>query len=137
MTPKGLRIGAALSSLVLVTPAFHSAAPAHAATLRVGKSSLVGFTFVPRDVGFDKNIFAQNGLDIEVVQLSGGARLHQGMVAGAIDIGLGAGSDVAFLVKGPPEAVATVGQSFVDLKILDSQPDMSKCLTEQYLPGRN
>ncbi len=103
MTRDEVRAGVALASLLLATLSLFGAAPASAATLRVGKSSAVGFTFVPLDVGLDKNIFAQNGLDIEVVQLSGSAHLHQGMVAGAIDIGLGAGTDVAFLVKGAPE----------------------------------
>jgi ABC-type nitrate/sulfonate/bicarbonate transport system substrate-binding protein len=35
--------------------------------------------------------------------LEGSAKLHQAMLAGALDIGLGAGTDLAFLVKGSPE----------------------------------
>jgi NitT/TauT family transport system substrate-binding protein len=37
------------------------------------------------------------------LNFTGGARLHQGMVAGAVDIALGSGPDFAFLVKGAPE----------------------------------
>jgi ABC-type nitrate/sulfonate/bicarbonate transport system substrate-binding protein len=35
--------------------------------------------------------------------MEGSAKLHQAMLAGAIDIGLGAGTDISFLVKGSPE----------------------------------
>jgi NitT/TauT family transport system substrate-binding protein len=95
----------ALAVLVLAAPAF-------ADPIRVGKSSAVGFTFVPLDVGLDQKIFAKNGLDIEVIQLAGSAKLHQATVAGAVDIGLGAGTDIAFLVKGAPEtAVGAVSLS--------------------------
>ena len=37
--------------------------------------------------------------------------------------------------KFPPKALDTIAQSFVDLKILDAKPDMSKFLTEKYLPS--
>lgn len=100
--PSRLQIAASIAALTL---AFLHADAAFAEKLRVGKSSSVGFTFIPLDVGIEKNIFAQNGLDIEVIQLSGSAKLHQAAVAGAIDLGLGAGTDVAFVVKGAPETV--------------------------------
>jgi hypothetical protein len=32
------------------------------------------------------------------------------------------------------ESLATLKRSFVDLKLLDSQPDMSKLYTEEFLP---
>jgi NitT/TauT family transport system substrate-binding protein len=75
---------------------------AAAEKIRVGKSAS-GFTFVALDVGVDQRIFERHGLDIEIIHLGGSAKLHQAAVAGAIDIGLGAGTDVAFLVKGAPE----------------------------------
>ena len=78
---------------------------ARAEKLRVGKSSAVGFTFIPLDVGIEKGIFARNGIEVELVQLGGSAKLHQAAVANAIDLGLGAGTDVAFVVKGAPETV--------------------------------
>lgn len=37
--------------------------------------------------------------------------------------------------KFPPAALETLAQSFVDLKILDTKLDMSKLLTEKYLPS--
>jgi hypothetical protein len=37
----------------------------------------------------------------------------------------------------PPSAVAKVQESFVELEILDHEPDMSKYLTTAFLPKRN
>ena len=71
--------------------------------LRVGKTTPQGYAFVPVDVGVQHGFFAKYGLEIEIVNFTGGARLHQGMTAGAADIGLGSGPDFAFLVKGAPE----------------------------------
>ncbi len=79
------------------------ASDVRAETLRVGKSSDIAFTFVPLDVGFQKGIFQRNGVDVEIINLAGSAKLHQAMVAGAVDIGLGAGTDVPFIIKGAPE----------------------------------
>ena len=78
--------------------------PAAAADkLRVGKTTPQGYAFVPVDVGVQHGFFSKYGLEIEIVNFTGGARLHQGMVAGAADIALGSGPDFAFLVKGAPE----------------------------------
>jgi ABC-type nitrate/sulfonate/bicarbonate transport system substrate-binding protein len=74
-----------------------------ATTVRVGNSSTDSFNFLPLAFGMDKKFFQQNGIEIEVIGLSGTAKLHQAMVAGAIDLGLGGGTDIPFLVKGAPE----------------------------------
>lgn len=80
------------------------ASPAMAAEkLTVARSSTSGFTFDPLNIGIEKGIYAKNGLDVQAVVMEGSAKLHQAMLAGALDIGLGAGSDIAFLVKGSPE----------------------------------
>ena len=80
------------------------AGPAIAAEkLAVARSSTSGFTFDPLNIGIEKGIYARNGLDIQAVVMEGSAKVHQAMLAGALDIGLGAGSDIAFLVKGSPE----------------------------------
>jgi ABC-type nitrate/sulfonate/bicarbonate transport system substrate-binding protein len=81
-----------------------AAAPATAADkLRVGNPSAQAFPFIPFEIGLRKGFFAQNGIDAERVDLSGGALLHQAMAAGALDIALGAGPDLAFVAKGAPE----------------------------------
>jgi NitT/TauT family transport system substrate-binding protein len=91
---------AALAALVALAVApFASAAD----TLVVGKAATSAFSFVPLDVGMAEGFFAKRGLDIQSVGFSGSAKLHQAMAAGSLDIGLGAGSDVIFAIKGAPE----------------------------------
>ena len=83
-----------------------SVAPAPAAAadkLRVGNPSAQAFPFIPFEVGVRKGFFTNNGLDVERVDLSGGAQLHQAMAANALDIELGGGPDLAFVAKGAPE----------------------------------
>lgn len=77
--------------------------PARSATVQVGKSSAVAFNFDPIDVGIREKFFENVGLDVEVVTLAGSAKLQQAMIAGSVEFGLGAGTDIAFLVKGAPE----------------------------------
>lgn len=77
--------------------------------LRVGDPSVQAFSFVPLDVGLKYGIFQKYGVDFERISVSGSAKLHQAMTAESIDIAVGAGSDMAFLVKGAPEvAVAAM-----------------------------
>jgi len=84
-------------------------AAAAADKLVVGKAAPGAFSFVPPDIGREMGFFAKHGIEIETVGLSGSAKLHQAMAAGSIDIGVGAGSDMIFAVKGVPEtAVANL-----------------------------
>ena len=99
----GLIVLAALAALIL------GLAPAAAEPLRVGKAQPQAFSFVPLDVGIEKGLFKKYGLEVEGTGFAGGARLHQGMAAGAIDIALGSGPDLPFVLKGAPElAVAAL-----------------------------
>jgi NitT/TauT family transport system substrate-binding protein len=78
--------------------------PAQAADrLRVAKPAAIGFGFSMLDVGIGAGIFKKHDLDIEAMVLEGAAKQHQAMIAHAVDISLGAGTDLAFLVKGSPE----------------------------------
>ncbi len=86
----------ALSLLILAI------APASAETLRVGKAGRTAFSFVPVDVGVQTGIFKRNGLDIEISSFGGDAKVQQAMAADGIDIGLGSGPGLAFIVKGSP-----------------------------------
>jgi NitT/TauT family transport system substrate-binding protein len=58
---------------------------------------------VPLDVGVAEGIFRKYGFDIEVVTVSGSAKIHQAMAADGIDVALGSGPDFPFLVNGSPE----------------------------------
>ena len=75
---------------------------ASAETLRVGKAGRDAFSFVPADIGARTGIFRQHSVDIEISSFGGDARLQQAMAADGIDVGLGSGPGLAFVVKGSP-----------------------------------
>jgi NitT/TauT family transport system substrate-binding protein len=77
--------------------------------LRVGKAVAFAWTFTPLDVGMQTGIFAKQGLEIEASAFNGDARLQQGLTADSIDVGIGSGPGMAFMVKGvPAKAVAVM-----------------------------
>ncbi len=94
-----------LKTLLCLAAAFGaiSAAQADPVALRVGNTSAQAFTFIPFDIGVAKGFFAKYGVETEKIDFSGSAKLHQGMIADAVDIGLGAGTDLQFVAKGAPE----------------------------------
>ncbi len=71
-------------------------------TVRVGKAVPSAFTFVPLDIGVKEGIFAKYGLEVDIINFTGDAKLQQGLTAGSIDFGLGSGPGMAFAVKGAP-----------------------------------
>src|SRR5262245_5871718 len=70
--------------------------------LRVGKPVAESFAFVPLDVGRQHGIVTRHGLDIVMAAVAGGARLRQAMAADGIEIGVGAGPELALVEKGAP-----------------------------------
>jgi NitT/TauT family transport system substrate-binding protein len=86
------------------------ASPASAdAKLRVGKAVPEAFSFVPLDVGIRTGIFKKNGLDIESIAFHGDAKMQQAMAADGIDLALGSGPGMAFIMKGSPvKAIAAM-----------------------------
>src|SRR5262249_38002945 len=67
------------------------------------------FSFVPLDIGMRKGLFAKQGLEIESIAFTGDARMQQAMASDSLDIGLGSGPAMAFIVKGAPiKAVAAM-----------------------------
>ncbi|HXQ54022.1 MAG TPA: ABC transporter substrate-binding protein [Stellaceae bacterium] len=89
------------------------APPARAADkLRVGKSVSEVYGYVPLDIGMDKGIFEKHGLEIEEINFAGGTKMAQAVVAGALDISLSAGPEMALIAKGAPEiAIAAIADS--------------------------
>lgn len=80
--------------------------------LRVGKSIQQVFGYVPLDIGIKYGQFAKQGLDVDEIVFTGGTKLTQAITAGAVDIGLSGGSEMAFIAKGAPElAVASITAS--------------------------
>jgi NitT/TauT family transport system substrate-binding protein len=94
-------VGTAALALLLVSSA------QAAEKLRVGKAVPEAFSFTPVDIGIRKGIFGRNGLEIESIAFAGDARMQQAAAADSIDILLGSGPAMAFIVKGAPiKAVA-------------------------------
>jgi ABC-type nitrate/sulfonate/bicarbonate transport system substrate-binding protein len=93
-----------------VLPALLIAGPSDAADkLRVGKAVPEAFSFVPLDVGMRKGFFADNSLGVESIAFTGDARMQQAMASDSLDIALGSGPAMAFIVKGAPiKAVAAM-----------------------------
>ena len=88
------------------------AADATAETLRVGKAVPEAFSFVPLDIGMHKGIFAKYGIEIETSAFAGDARMQQAMASDSLDIALGSGPAMAFIVKGSPvRAIAVLGNA--------------------------
>jgi NitT/TauT family transport system substrate-binding protein len=77
----------------------HSAADT---TLIVGKANATADNVLPADVGDRLGIFRKHGLDLKIVDFTGGSRMMQAMAAGDIDIAAGAGTEMAFIAKGVP-----------------------------------
>src|SRR5579862_9427137 len=77
-------------------------APAASATLTVGKSAPNADPIIPVNVGEQLGIFKKHGLDLKIVDFTGGSRMAQAMAAGALDIGDGAGTEMALVAKGAP-----------------------------------
>ena len=87
---------AGLATAALTTPA------AAADKLRVGKAVPEAFSFVPPDVGMRNGIFQKNNVELELTAFAGDARMQQAAAADSIDILLGSGPAMAFIMKGAP-----------------------------------
>jgi NitT/TauT family transport system substrate-binding protein len=97
------RRGRFLSLIAVVIAAFFAGDTQAADRLRVGDPSVQAFSFVPLDVGLKFGLYQKYGIEFERISVSGSAKVHQAMTAGALDIAVAAGPDLQFLVKGAPE----------------------------------
>ena len=124
-------IGAALVGIA----ALIAAASASADTLKVGKAFPTAFGFVPLDVGIREGIFKKNGLDIEATAFGGAPMLVQALTAGAVDIGLDGGSDIAMIAKGlPGKGVGALGNAPLEITIVSAPNSPMKTVAD--LKGR-
>ena len=98
---------ASLTSVILLV-AMAMLSPARAnEKLRVAKVVPFAWSFTPLDIGIEAGIFAKHGLDVEASASAGDAKLQQLLTSGSVDIGIGSGPGMAFIVKGvPAKAVA-------------------------------
>src|ERR1700733_5338326 len=79
--------------------------------INVGKADAASTSFLPIHVGDQVGIFKRHGLELKISDFTGGSKLSQAIVAGAIDIGLGAGTEMALVAKGAPMKAVCDGLS--------------------------
>jgi NitT/TauT family transport system substrate-binding protein len=126
---------ALLGGAALNWPVRLDAQPATLDKIRVGNPSVQSFSFLPIRLGVAHGFFSRYGIETEEVTLNGSARLHQAMAAGSLDIGLGSGTDLIFLVKGAPEiAVADMAGPPLLLGVI--VPYDSPAQTADHLKGK-
>jgi NitT/TauT family transport system substrate-binding protein len=80
-------------------------------TVTVGKADAASTSFLPVHVGDKVGIFKKHGLALKISDFTGGSKLSQAIVAGSIDIGLGAGTEMALVAKGAPMKAVCDGLS--------------------------
>src|SRR5215831_596541 len=96
---RGRRLAAlAIAIASIIVPS----APSAAASLTVGKAAPNADPIIPVNVGDKLGFFKKRGLDLTIVDFTGGSKMTQAMAAGSIDIGVGAGTEMAFVAKGAP-----------------------------------
>jgi len=89
---------AALASAALAdAPAAYALDKVH-----VGNPSDIAWAFVPPYVGIEAGIFKKYDLEVDVASFGGDQKMQQALNAGSIDIGLGGGPAMSFVVKGAP-----------------------------------
>jgi NitT/TauT family transport system substrate-binding protein len=122
----GTRVGKiAVSAIAFVLFASASVTVRAADKLTVGKAAQTSTAVMPIDVGVKAGVFAAHGLDVEVVNFAGSAKMHQAMLAGSVDIGIGGGPEMALVAKGAPERAIcdeVPSPAFVGLAIAADSP---------------
>lgn len=95
-------LGAA-SAVIALTLCLTAPAPAFAdTTLTVGKANATSDAIIPVNIGDELGIFKKHGLTLKIQDFGGGSKMAQALTAGSIDIGDGAGTEMAFVAKGAP-----------------------------------
>jgi NitT/TauT family transport system substrate-binding protein len=87
---------AAIGSAVMALPA------SAGTTLIVGKAAATADPIIAVNVGDQLGFFKSHGLDLKIIDFTGGSKMTQAMMAGSIDIADGAGIEMAFVAKGVP-----------------------------------
>jgi len=121
------RLRAALLAFLAVGVASGSAAAAD--RIRAGTPEPTAFVFSALDVAIDGGFFKKYDLDVTRIDFAGGAKLHQAMASGDLDMIIGTGSDMLFLARGAPErAVAAYGNDLLSLSVLVRAEDGPKTM---------
>ena len=108
-----------------------AASSATAETLRVGKAGRDAFSFVPTDIGAQTGLFKKHGIDVTISSFGGDARVQQAMTADGIDIGLGSGPGLAFVLKGSPvKGIAAMADAPLTFALVVRNDDSIKTLDD-------
>lgn len=100
-------------------------------TVRAGTPEPTAYVFSPVTVGIETGIFKQHGLAVERIDFAGGAKLHQAMTAGALDVIIGTGSDIPFVLKGAPErVVAAYGNDLNSVSLVVRRDNSVKTIAD-------
>jgi NitT/TauT family transport system substrate-binding protein len=94
--------GVLLAVLAASGLALTGSAASAAGTLRIGKADANASPILPVNVADKLGLFKKHGLNVQIANFTGGSKMAQAMVAGSIDIGVGAGTEMAFVAKGAP-----------------------------------
>src|SRR5436190_11994734 len=96
------RIRLSAASAIVIGSIIAAGPPATAASLTVGKAAPNADPIIPVNVGDKLGIFKKHGLELTIVDFTGGSKMTQAIAAGSIDIGVGAGTEMALVAKGAP-----------------------------------
>jgi NitT/TauT family transport system substrate-binding protein len=99
---KKIRLSRVMLAVLVASQSGVVASAAFAGTLNVGKADANASAILPVNVADRLGLFKKHGLDVMISDFTGGSKLSQAMVAGSIDIGVGAGTEMAFVAKGAP-----------------------------------
>ena len=98
-----------LTSVAFALAVFATLPATAAEKLRVGKAVPEAFSFVPLDIGIHKGFFQKYGVEAESIAFAGDAKMQQAMASDSIELALGSGPAMAFIVKGAPvKAIAAM-----------------------------
>jgi NitT/TauT family transport system substrate-binding protein len=93
---------AALMGALLALVLLSSSAAFALDLVRLGKAVPNSFAFGAVEVGSEAQIFAGEGIEVEVTSFRGDGQLQQALAAGSLDVGLGSGPGLGFRAKGAP-----------------------------------
>ncbi len=103
--------------------------------VRVGTPSADDFHFSMANVGMAAGIFKKYDLELQIIALSGGAKVHQAMIANSLDIALAAGTDIGLIAKGATEKGVGVLATKPSNMVLQAST-LSKVTSVQGLKGK-
>ncbi len=127
----------AFLAVAALATALGGVGPAAAADLvRLGNPAGDDFHFSMANVGIGAGLFKKYDLDVQITSLAGGAKLHQALIAGSLDVGLGAGTDFGLIVKGATEKGVGVLSDLPSNMVLQASA-LSKITTLEGLKGKS